>query len=37
VSRLDPTGTWRILAAMFVLICLVMVGLLSLMAVLHFR
>ena len=37
MNRLDPTGTYRILAVMFVLICLVMVGLLSLMAMLHFR
>jgi hypothetical protein len=37
VRRLDPTGTYRMLAAMFVLICLVMVGLLSLMALLHAR
>lgn len=37
MKRLDPTGTYRILGAMFVLICLVMVGLLSMMAVLHRR
>ncbi len=37
MRRLDPTGTYRILAAMVVLICLVMVGLLSLMAMLHAR
>ena len=37
MNRLDPSGTYRILAAMFVLICLVMVGLLSLMALLHHR
>jgi hypothetical protein len=37
VKRLDPTGTYRILGAMFVLICLVMVGMLSLWGVLPRR
>ncbi len=37
MNRFDPNGTYRILLAMFVLICLVMVALLYLMAVLHSR
>lgn len=37
MKSLDPSGTWRILIAMFALICLVMVGLLTLLAVLHYR
>lgn len=37
MKSFDPSGTWRILFAMFALICLVMVGLLSLLAALHYR
>jgi hypothetical protein len=37
VKSFDPSGTWRILIATFALICLVMVGLLSLLAALHYR
>ena len=37
MNRLDPTGTYRILFAMFLLICGVMTGLLYLMAVMHSR
>lgn len=37
MKSVDPSGTWRILIAMFALICLVMVGLLSLLAALHYR
>ena len=37
IGDLDPSGTYRILAAMFALICVVMVALLSLLALLHYR
>lgn len=37
MKRWDPTGTYRILAGMLLVICLVMVGLLTLLALVYYH